>query len=149
MDSLIHAFGIDIRLITIQIINFVVLAGALSYFLYKPLLGILKEREEKIKQGVEDAKAAGEARERADTERKKIVGAAHLEAEAVTKQAEEYAKEKAGELVRAAEREAADKIRIAGEKADALAVEAEKKSEAEVAKLAVLAVEKLVTKDHN
>jgi F-type H+-transporting ATPase subunit b len=145
MESLIHAFGIDIRLITIQIINFVVLAGALSYFLYKPILGILKEREEKIKQGVEDAKAAGEAKERADTERKEIVGAAHLEAEAVSRRAEEHAKEKASELVRAAESEAADKLRIAGEKAEALAAEAKSKSEAEVAKLAVLAVEKLVS----
>lgn len=144
MESLINAFGIDIRLITIQIVNFVVLAGALSYFLYKPILGILKEREEKIKQGVEDAKAAGEAKERAEADRKVIVSEAHLEAEAVSKRAEEHAKEKAADLVRQAEIEAADKLRIAAEKAEALAVEAKKKSEAEVAKLAVLAVEKLM-----
>lgn len=144
MESLINAFGIDLRLITIQVINFVVLAGALSYLLYKPVLKILREREEKIRQGVEDAKAAGEARERAEADRKAIVGEAHLEAEAVSKRAEEHAKGKAADLVRQAEIEAADKLRIAADKAEALAVEAKKKSEAEVAKLAVLAVEKLV-----
>ena len=55
MEEIIHAFGIDWRLIVIQMFNFAVLAGALWYFLYTPVLGILKEREAKLKKGVEDA----------------------------------------------------------------------------------------------
>lgn len=38
MDQLIQAFGIDAKLITVQIINFGILLAALTYFLYKPVL---------------------------------------------------------------------------------------------------------------
>jgi F0F1-type ATP synthase membrane subunit b/b' len=55
MEEIIHAFGIDQRLIIIQIVNFAILAGALGYFLYTPVLRLLREREEKIAQGLKDA----------------------------------------------------------------------------------------------
>lgn len=147
MDSLIHAFGIDIKLITIQIINFVVLAGALSYLLYKPVLRILSEREEKIKQGVADAESAKNAKLAADEDRKAIVESAHKEAEAVSKRAEEHAQEKAGQIMTNAEKEAAQALKIAADKAEALKETARKESEAEIAKLAVLATEKMLKKE--
>lgn len=147
MESLIHAFGIDAKLITIQIINFVVLAAALSYLLYKPILKILREREETIKQGVKDADMAKSSLERADSERKVIVEAAHTEAAAVAKRAEEHAQERAGEVLASAEKEALQRIRIAEEKAEALSEKVRKESEAEIAKMAVLATEKILKKE--
>lgn len=147
MESLIHAFGIDAKLITIQIINFVVLAGALTYLLYKPILRILSEREEKIKQGMADAEAAKNAKMAADDDRKAIVESAHKEAEAVSKRAEEHAEEKAGQVMATAEKEAAQTLKVATEKAVALQEVARKESEAEIAKLAVLATEKLLKKE--
>lgn len=144
MESLIQAFGIDLRLITIQVINFVVLAAVLSYLLYKPVLKMLNEREAKIKQGLNDALAAAKARENAEEERKDIVQIAHQEAEDVGKRAEVYAKDKAAEITAAAEASAVDKIRLAEERAIALSEEAKRQSEAEIAKLAVLAAEKIL-----
>ena len=73
MEQLISAFGIDVKLITIQIINFVVLAGLLSYFLYKPVLKILDEREEKIKQGIADAEEAAVAKASAVSEKQALL----------------------------------------------------------------------------
>ena len=58
MEEIIHAFGIDWRLIVIQMFNFAVLAGALWYFLYTPVLTILSDREAKLKKGVEDVPQA-------------------------------------------------------------------------------------------
>ena len=144
MDSLISAFGIDLKLIIIQVINFVVLAAALSYLLYKPVLKLLNEREEKIKQGMADAEAAGKAKENAEAERKEIVGAAHQEAEAVGKRASEHAKEIGDNIVRYAEEKAAASIEAAREKGEALKQQAQKDSEAEIAKLAVLAAERIL-----
>lgn len=139
MESLIHAFGIDVRLITIQVINFVVLAVLLTWLLYKPVLKILKEREDKINQGLNDAEAAAKARENAEEERKQIVAEAHQSAGEIGERAETFAKEKASEIVTAAESEAAHKLHIAEERSVALAEEAKKKSEDEIAKIAVLA----------
>ncbi len=145
MESLIHAFGIDIKLITIQIINFLVLAGILSYLLYKPLLKILNEREETIAQGVKDAEAAGQALSAAEDEKKAIVSQAHQEAADINDRATGFAEENAAKVRAAAEEEAAQKIKAAEERSRALAEEAKKASEAEIAKLAVLAAEKVLS----
>lgn len=149
MESLIQAFGVDLRLIIIQVINFAVLAGLLSYLLYKPVLKILNDREEKIKQGLDDAEAAAKARENAEEERKSIVKAAHEEATAVSQRSEQSAKEKALEIVAAAENEASNKIKLAEERSTALAEEARRQSEQEIAKLAVLATEKVLTQKNS
>ncbi len=145
MESLIHAFGIDIKLITIQIINFLVLAGILSYLLYKPLLKILNEREETIAQGVKDAEAAGQALSAAEDEKKAIVSQAHQEAADINDRVTGFAEENAAKVRAAAEEEAAQKIKAAEERSRALAEEAKKASEAEIAKLAVLAAEKVLS----
>ena len=67
MEEILHAFGIDWRLILIQVVNFGILAGALWYFLYTPVLKILNDREEKIRKGIEYAEAAQETRAEAGT----------------------------------------------------------------------------------
>lgn len=144
MESLIETFGVDIRLITIQVINFVVLATVLTYLLYKPVLKMLNDREAKIKQGLSDAEAAAKARENAEEERKGILETAHKDAGEVGKRAEAHAKDKAAEIAAAAEASAADKIRLAEERAMALSQEAKRQSEAEIAKMAVLAAEKIL-----
>tara|TARA_B100000745_G_scaffold261530_3_gene185413 strand:+ start:4583 stop:5032 length:450 start_codon:yes stop_codon:yes gene_type:complete len=145
MEQLLQAFGIDTKLIIIQIINFVVLAGALSYFLYKPVLGMLEKREEKIAQGVQDAEEAAKAKASADEEKKEILSAAHKDAEEVGANAKKYADEKAATIVADAQTKAEGVIKDAEGKGEEIKVQARKESEAEVAKLAVLAAEKVLT----
>lgn len=144
MEDIIYKFGLDAKLITVQIINFVVLVGLLSYFLYKPLLRILEERENKIKQGVEDAEAAGRRLAEADEEKKAIVADAHKEAEAVAHRAKEGADEKTAAILEDAEAKAAAITKLAEEKAEEIKTKAHKDSEAEIAKLAILAAEKVL-----
>lgn len=144
MDSLIHAFGIDLKLIIIQIINFTVLAGVLTYLLYKPVLKILSDREEKIKQGISDAEKASKALAKAEDERKEIVGEAHRSAEEVSKRAEVHAKEAAAAIAAVAEQDVAHKLKLATDRAEAIAEESRKKNEAEIARLAILTAEKIL-----
>ena len=144
MDQLIQAFGIDLKLIVIQIINFILLLALLSYFLYKPLLKVLNEREEKITQGVKDAEAAAEAKAAAASEKQVIVSAAHKEAEEVAARAKIHADEKAVAITAAADEKAGSIVNAAEQKAEDIKVKAHKDSEAEIAKLAVLAAEKIL-----
>ncbi len=144
MEEFAKTFGLDIKLVIVQIINFVVLLGLLSYFLYKPLLRVLAEREEKIKQGVADAEAAGKRLAEADEEKKGIVSSAHKEAEEVTARAKEHAVETEKALVTAAEEKAAVIVRQAEQKGEDIKTQVHKESEAEIAKLAVLAAEKVL-----
>lgn len=144
MEEFAKTFGLDVKLVIVQIINFVVLLVLLSYFLYKPLLRVLAEREEKIKQGVEDAEAAGKRLAEADEEKKGIVSAAHKEAEEVAARAKAHAGEKEAAIIYDAEEKAAVIVRQAEEKGEQLKAQAHKDSEAEIAKLAVLAAEKVL-----
>ncbi len=144
MEEIINAFGIDQRLIIIQIVNFGILAAVLGYFLYRPVLKLLREREEKIAQGLKDAELAAVARAEAGTEKQAVLSAAHKEAEAVSERAKSAAKAQESEILAAAETKAAALLKEAeqkGEQAKALAM---RDSEKEVAQLAILATEKLL-----
>lgn len=144
MEQLIQAFGIDARLIAVQIINFVILLALLSYFLYKPVLRLLEEREQKIKQGIKDAEDAAVAKASADTEKQSIVSAAHTEATRIADQATEHARVSADEIVASARTKADEVAQKAAREAEELKKQAIKASEAEVAKTAILAAEKVL-----
>jgi F-type H+-transporting ATPase subunit b len=144
MEQLIHAFGIDARLITVQIINFVVLLGALSYFLYKPVLKVLADREETISQGIKDAEAAAVAKAQAEEEKKHVLAAAQQNAQEIVDRAHAQGKVKEDEIVSLAQQKASETIKDAQAKSEALAARAIAQSEAEIAKLAVLAAEKVL-----
>ncbi len=144
MEQIIHAFGIDGRLILIQIINFGILMAALGYFLYNPILNVLKSREEKIAEGVADAEAAALARINAEAEKQDILTKAHEEAHAVVLRATDAAVAESGVLIKDAEHKAAAALAEAAVKAKQLTDEATRQAEAEIAKTALLAAEKIL-----
>ena len=144
MDQIIHAFGIDARLIIIQIINFTVLMVALGYFLYKPVLKLLSDREDKIAQGLKDAEDAAKAKAEAGVEKQAILAAAHTDAAAVAERAKKAADSKASEIVIGAEDKAAAVVADAETKREQIKEQARKESEKEIAEVAILAAEKIL-----
>ncbi len=144
MEQLIHAFGIDVRLIIIQAVNFGLLMVALTYFLYKPVLNVLRLREEKIATGIKDAEAAAAAKAAAEAEKRAVIAAANQEAEAMAARAKQHAQEKADAIVADANRKAEAAAAEALLQAEEMKAQAIKESEAEIAKLAILAAEKVL-----
>ncbi len=144
MDQIIHAFGIDVRLIIIQIINFTVLMVALGYFLYKPVLKMLADREAKIAQGLKDAEDAAKSKDEAGVEKQGILAAAHADAAEVANRAKKAAEVKAGEIVGEAETKAASVLAEAEAKRELIKEQARKESEKEIAQVAILAAEKVL-----
>ena len=144
MENIIAAFGIDARLIIVQIINFTILMAALGYFLYTPILNLLREREEKIATGIKDAEAAAVAKASAEVEKAAVLTEAHQAAAEVNTRAKAAADVTAAEIVRAAEAVAAAAKAKAVVDAEQLKAAAIKASEAEIAKTAILAAEKIL-----
>lgn len=144
MEQLIQAFGIDARLIIIQVVNFGFLMVALTYFLYKPVLNVLKERQDKIAQGIVDAEEANKARLEAAEEKKKVIAAANKEAEAMTSRAKEHAALKASEIIEEAHTKAEQVIKDAVDRGNELKILAMREADAEIAKITLLAVEKVL-----
>ncbi len=145
MEDIINAFGIDVRLIIIQIVNFTILMVALGYFLYKPILKLLKDREEKIAQGIKDAEQAALARSQAEVEKKDILTSAHQSAEEVALRAKGTAEAAASIIVSDAENKAAEVLKSAAIKAEQLRAQVQKEAESEIAKTAILAAEKILS----
>lgn len=144
MQEIIHAFGIDWRLIVIQIFNFGLLAGALWYFLYTPVLKLIADREEKIKQGVENALKAEKALEFADVEKNEILKKAHGEAVQIVARGMHHAEEKEQTLLREASEKITRQLKSAEAQVEEMKVKALKESEAEIVKMAMLTAEKVL-----
>lgn len=146
MQEILTTFGIDWRLIVIQIFNFALLLALLWYFLYKPVLAMLDARKEKIEQGVRDAEAAGEKLAVAEEEKAQILKAAHGSAEEVLARAKTAATEKGAEVLADAAQKSERVLADAALKAREIEERARKESENEIARMAILAAEKILKK---
>lgn len=144
MDQLISAFGIDLRLITIQLVNFGILLVALWYFLYTPVFKILDERKRVIEKGVRDAEGAALSLKNAEEEKGQIVTSAVAEAGEIVKRGEASAKRDAEAIRKDAQEQSARILADGQMKAESLAAEIRKKTEADIAKVAILAAEKIL-----
>ena len=149
MEEIIQAFGIDWRLIGIQMFNFALLVVALWYFLYTPVLRILEERQEKLRQGVVDAEKAKIALTEAGKEKGVILQGARHEAESIVALAKAHAETKRTDIIHEAETKAARVIHDAQLRAEEEMERARKASEAEVAQAAILAAENILTSKYS
>lgn len=137
-EGLLGVFGIDWRLIAIQMINFFILVGALSYFLYKPILKIIDSRSLVIKKGLSDAKQAEESLAKTEEDRRSVL----MKAEGDARDSVEAGKKKAEEVIKKsiAEAEARRQAILleASKEAEQAKVTALKEAEQEIARLVVL-----------
>ena len=142
MGQLFAAFGLDVRLLIINIVNFGLLVAALRYFLYGPLMRMLENRRKMVAEGVEAARAAQMMRDEVEAARGDKLMAAGKEADAIVAAARAAGSAREREIVAAGEANAAQIVAEGKREADELKVRALQESKAEVAKLIVLGVEK-------
>ena len=58
MNALLEQLGIEWKVFLSQAVNFFILLVVLTFFVYKPLIKIIKERNQKIKEGLDKAEEA-------------------------------------------------------------------------------------------
>ena len=147
MEALL-AFGVNWKLLFIQGVNFGLLLLILSWFLYKPLFTLLNNRQRVIEQGLKDAEEAALEKEKVEKEKSTILA---------------KAREEGGKLMDGLRKEAIVQekniIREAHGKSTLLLAEAEAKAKAErehilregekdMARMAILAAEKILRSSH-
>ena len=95
--ELLTTLGIDWKLLIVQLINFVLLIGVLTFLLYRPVLKVLDERKARIAKSMEDAKKVEQMKKDMDDMRTTQMKKLDLEAgkllEAARKQADDMKKE--------------------------------------------------------
>lgn len=146
MDVL-HAIGIDPNRLLQQAVNFGILLLLLQMFLYKPVLKMLGERKERIRQGLEDAEKAKASLLGAQAEYDRRMGEARKDAQAVMAQATQAADKAREEILAEARIEAQKVVEKAREE-----IEYERKRvlaelRQEVASLAVLAAGRVINRE--
>lgn len=146
MGQVFAAFGVDWRLLLINLINFGILLAALWYFLYGPLTKMLASRRDTLAKGIADAEDAAARLAEVQGARTGILADAGKEADAVIAHARSAGAEKQKELVAAGEASAAQRLKDAAREAEELKVQALNESKQEVAKLIVLGMEKVFIK---
>ncbi len=145
--EILHVFGIHWKLLLAQVVNFSIALFVLYRFVYRPIFKILAEREALIHKGLDDAKHAEEDRKAAETGREEILLSAREDGGRLADALHKKGVEEERRIVR----EAQDKSMAILAEAQARAKEEHaymmKKSEAEMAKMAVLAAEKILRAD--
>jgi len=91
--DILHQFGFDIKLFIAQVVNFLILAYLFKRFLYKPILNVFKEREEKINTGLGNAEKAKAALEHARIESDSIIKETRAEAQVIMDNTKKLAEE--------------------------------------------------------
>ena len=149
MAQLFAAFGVNWQLLIAQAVNFAIVLVALWYFLYKPVLAMLAKREQVVAQGVADAKQAANTLAGADTLAEERVRAAEASAQEIVTSARELATAEKARLLKEAEARAAAVAHDAEARAKETEARAKRESEKEVARLSLLAAERVLHKHYD
>jgi F-type H+-transporting ATPase subunit b len=147
LSGITEAFKIEWPLLLAQLVNFLLLIFLLYAFLYKPVLGILAQRRERIAQSMKDAERVSAAAQEAEQEKARVLDVARREAQEVRAQATRDAERIAQEVRSRAEQEATD-IRMKAQAEAKTQVEtALDDAKKQIAELTILATEQLLGRE--
>lgn len=141
MQQLITQLGIDWHLLLSQAVNFAVLLVVLRIFAYKPLLKIMRERRQKIEEGLQKSEEATRRLHEVDEIAKQKTRATEEEAISIIRKTELQAKQAETKLLEEARRKESaiiESARLAAEKKEGEAREAFNREAASFVKAAVV-----------
>ena len=145
--GLVGTFGLDLKLIIAQGLNFAIVAFLLWKFAFKPVMATMEERENAIAQGLTDAEKAKQQLESAEVEKAEKLKEANTTAQKVIHEARIQAEEFGAKQKEVLEGELVEKRRRADE---AIELEREKvlnEARADIARLVVLTSGKVLKKE--
>ncbi len=145
MDQIVATFGIDWKILLIQVLNFSVLWYLLWRFLYQPVTTLIESRRAQIIEGVANAERASTALKDSQAKKAEILTAASLEAEQLVAQARASAQAREVTLMQEAQEKYNRMLREAELKGEEIQRTALRESRDEMARLIVLGVEKTLT----
>jgi F-type H+-transporting ATPase subunit b len=136
--------GINWQWLLAFVINFVILLALLGIFLYKPVLKMVDERSNRIKESMEQAEATREEYARAQEEVQKQINRAREEGQALIAQATqigERVREEAGEKAVQEAQALVDRTRVELERERDKAIDDLRR---EFADISIMAAEKVI-----
>ena len=143
MEALAN-LGINPIYLLSQIVTFCLLAFLLSKLLYNPILNVLEARRERIAKGLEDARAAEEARAQADQEASRIIEEARKRGQQVVAEANASAEQVRSTIEAQAEEERRRILAQARQDAEAERNQVLSEMREQLGELAIAAAERIL-----
>jgi F-type H+-transporting ATPase subunit b len=142
--EILHVFGIHWKLLAAQMVNFSLALFVLHRYVYKPIFAILEKRQRLIAEGLANAEAAAKEKDTILATKEEILRSAREEGGAIAKDLRMQANEAEQKMIRSAQEKSATILGEARAKAAAEREHILRESEKEVARMAVLAAEKIL-----
>jgi F-type H+-transporting ATPase subunit b len=92
MEAITSTLGLNLPGLVWHTINFLVLFVLLRQFLFKPVVGMLDARAQRVRESMEQADQARRASEQAEADRQALLAETRREAEQIRNRADEQAK---------------------------------------------------------
>ena len=137
----------DPGLLIWTILTFLVLLTLLTRYAWRPLLTVLHNRQERIRQSLEEARAAGDERERLKREAAEIMRQARLEADALITSSRADGERVREEIKQKARAEAASIVAAAERRIELEASRARQQVRQEAADLSIMIASKLIRRN--
>jgi len=140
--EVLSKFGINPVLLVAQIVNFLIILFIVKKFALKPILQLLKKRQETIKNGLQQAENAKRLLEETSEREREILKKAHVQARELLDEAKKQGEE---QLVKSEAKTQAQVEKMLNEARDQISLEtaqAEKRLMSHISALAVKLIEK-------
>jgi F-type H+-transporting ATPase subunit b len=144
--EILGTLGINARDFIWHTINFIVLIALLTYFLYRPIVTMLDERARRIQESLDAAERARADVAQADREREELLASTRREIQEMMTTAQQVAERIQSEARTTAQQEAQRIVETARQEADAERAQAMAELRREVAGLAVMAAERVISR---
>lgn len=141
---MLENIGIDGKLLTFQIINFLVLVFVLNKFLYKPVLKIIKDRQSEINSGLKLKEDMEKKEEGLRKERQEILSGAREEAQEILEQKRKEADKVKEKIIAEARIEKEEIVTSGKREVEANRIEMEKKMQVDVIEIAYEMTQKVL-----
>jgi F-type H+-transporting ATPase subunit b len=146
MDSIINTFHIDFKIILAQVFNFAIVFVVLYIYALKPLSKLMKERSEKIENGIKDAKSNAEILNNTKAEYEEVLAKARKEADKIFQEGKKEAEAKKVSMLESAKNEVAMMIETGKKTLENEKVKMVNEAKEEITSLSVKIAEKILAK---
>ena len=144
---MIEALGISLKEFVFYMINFLILVGVLTKFLYKPFLGVLEERKKKIQDAFDSAEMMNRRADEKMANYTARIANVEEEGREIIKEAKQRAEAQAAEIISEANEKAAQIVEAAHRQVELDKQKAADEMKQQVAALALMAAEKIIERD--
>lgn len=142
--NILSKIGFDWQVALANLVNFMVIFFVLKKFAFGPIGKIIRERQEKIEKGLENAKVSAAILEKANEEQDRVLTEARIEADKLFQKTKQEAEAKKSQILEAARVEAVDMVNNGKKMLESEKKKMMEESRGEIIGVAIRATEKLI-----